>query len=372
MAGQGGAGVIGDVSGTSTLHLWLKLYLAPGVGPGTVSKLLHCIGATPLDVLPEALVESAGLSLVLRALHDPLLEARVDELLDGLASEPHVQLVTPDHEHYPEKLRTFHSAPPVLFVLGDLSSRSHAVAVVGSRKPSEHRADLTRAWCQAWAKAGISVISGLAEGIDKAAHEGALDGLGHTVAVLGTGPDTTYPSRHAALQDRILASGGAVVSQYAPGTPGFRGAFPARNATLAGLADAVVIMQAGKKSGSLHTADAANKSNRPVLVAPSDLADRGNAGGLSLLRDKARAIGCSGDLLEVLHKAGVRRTPAAAVVLPEHLTPVHAALDFAGQSLDELIGKLNWPASVVLERLLALELAGVVVRQPGPRYARIR
>jgi len=212
----------------------------------------------------------------------------------------------------------------------------------------------------------------MAEGIDKAAHVGALAGGGHTVAVLGTGPDKTYPSPHAALQDRILASGGAVVSQFAPHTRTFRGSFPARNVTMAGLTDLVVVMQAGARSGALYTAKAAHHSSRRVLVAPSDLADPANAGGLRLLRDKARAIGSPNDLLSLFGRSTLRRPPEAALPLPEHLAPVHAALDFSGQSLDELVRKLNLPTAKVLAGLLALELAGAVVRQPGPRYARIR
>jgi DNA processing protein len=165
-----------------------------------------------------------------------------------------------------------------------------------------------------------------------------------------------------------------VVSQFAPRTSTTRGRFPVRNATLAGMADAVVIMLAASGSGSRHTAEAAFGCGRPVLVAPSDPADRDNAGGLGLLRTRAHAIGTPADLLETLQLTQHHRPQARLPhpPLPAELGEVLSGLDFSGQSLDELTRKLELPAAVILDRLLALELAGAVARQPGPRYVRIR
>lgn len=354
-----------------TLRPWLKLHLARGIGGGTVAKVLKSLG-DDLLAAPEAEFERFKLRHVYRALHDEALDGEVDPLLESLSQWPAVRIITPADEDYPRRLRGFHSVPPVLFVRGKLEPAQPSVAVVGSRKPGRKREELTIEWCTAWAESGVSIISGLAEGIDGAAHQGALAGGGHTVAVLGTGPDRTYPSAHVSLQQGILASGGAVVSQFAPHTIGSRNLFPARNVTLAGLSDVVVIIQAGADSGALYTAEAASKSGRPVLVAPSDPADLGNAGGLNLLRGKARAIGSPQDVFELLQLESGAKFAAAPPQLPAELEPVHAALDFAGQSLDELMRKLHLPAAVVLDRLLALELAGAVVRQPGPRYVRIR
>jgi DNA processing protein len=354
-----------------TSRPWLRLHLASGIGGGTVARMLKALGDGAL-VAPEAEFARHKLRHVYEALHSDTLDAAVEALLESLAPWPDVRLVTPADEEYPRRLREFHSVPPVLFVRGVLLSNHPSVAVVGSRKPGSDREELTMDWCKIWAQAGVSIVSGLAEGIDGAAHRGALAGGGYTVAVLGTGPERTYPSPHASLQDGILASGGAVVSQFAPLAQVFPSNFPARNTTLAGLSDSVVIVKAGAESGALYTAEAASKSGRPVLVAPSDLADLGNAGGLNLLRGKARAIGSPDDLLELLKLRSRAKAAVVPLQLSAELEPVHAALEFSGSSLDELMRKLQLPAAVVLDRLLELELAGAVVRQPGPRYVRIR
>jgi DNA processing protein len=355
-------------------RLWLRLHCARGVGGVKVAGLLAAFTTAEAIFAAdrESLEQIGGRSGLFDAIHDPELEARVDCILEDLSRIDLARVLTPADDEYPKRLRRSHSVPAVLFVRGRLDALLPAAAVVGSRRARAERARVTSEWCRAWAEAGVSVVSGLAQGIDAAAHRGALAGLGHTVAVLGTGLDRTYPSLHAALLDRILASGGAVVTQFAPHTRTFPGCFPARNVTLAGLADAVVIMQAAGDSGALHTAQAALESARPVLVAPSDLADRENAGGLGLLRTRACAIGAPDDLLALLHveSHGPKAPPPPA--LPPDLAAVVAGLDFCGKSLDELTRELNLPAATILNRLLSLELAGVVARQPGPRYVRTR
>lgn len=360
-------------SGTSQ-ELWLKLYLARGVGGGTVARLLAAFGkidavfAASRDTLDEH-----GLGAVHAALHDPELELGVQRLQSDLEARPHLRLVTPAGPEYPAHLLKSRVVPPVLWVEGTLAPpATPSVAVVGSRHASRRRTELTAEWCELWARSGVSIVSGLAEGIDGAAHAGALAGCGHTVAVLGTEPDRVYPSRHAALRDRIVASGGAVVTQFAPGTSTHRGHFPARNVTMAGLADIVVIFQAGEDSGSLHTAEAAWLSNRTVWVAPSDPGERDHAGGLKLLRTRARALVTPDDLLQALGLVPASRPGIPPLSLPVHLEAVFAQLDFAGQTLDELTRSLHLSAAEILDRLLELELAGVVARQAGPKYVRIR
>lgn len=355
-------------------HRWLLLHLAKGIGARTVAVLLVKFGSIEAAFDASAAELSKLKCPDLRGLlQDSNLQVQLEQLLESVESEPDLRLITPADLEYPPRLRTAHLVPPVLFVRGKLTYEQPAVAVVGSRGAAHRWVRLTTEWCQEWAERGVSVVSGLAEGIDAAAHRGALDGKGHTVAVLGTGPDTVYPSPHAALHDRILASGGAVVSQFAPRTPFHPGHFPARNSTLANLADVVVIMQAGKDSGSLYTAEAALESERTVLVAPSDLADPGNAGGLELLCTEARGIGSPGDLFRWLKKESrTRRKAEAPLILPEELAQVLAGLDFTGQSLDQLSQTLQMPVPVLLDRLLSLELAGAVARQPGSCYVRVR
>jgi DNA processing protein len=355
-------------------RLWLRLHVARGVGGAKVARLLAEYGHVEAVFAAgrEDLEPRPGLAGVFDALHEPGLEEQVDSLLEKVSRLPDVHILTPDDGHYPPRLLNSPAIPPVLFVRGRLDHALPSAAVVGSRKASGDRLRLTCEWCQVWAEHGVSIVSGLAQGIDAAAHRGALEASGHTVAVLGTGLDRTYPSTHVALQDRILDAGGAVVSQFTPGAPTHPGYFPARNGTMAGLADAVVIMQASRDSGALYTAAAGARAGRPLLVAPSHPADRDNEGGLGLLRRRACAIGSPEDLFRLLHlKHRDPGLPPAPPRPPEEQR-VLEALDFRGRSLDELTRALALPAATVLDRLLRLELAGVVVRQPGPRYVRTR
>ena len=362
--------------GVNGRRLWLRLFVAQGVGSTTVARLrdefqtveeVFAAGVERFHSLP------GGLG-VYEAIHHPDLEPHIDRLEEQVAAIPGARLVTPTCAEYPSRLRKRSILPAALFVRGSLQEQSPALAVVGSRRTGAHSAALTRDWCQELAAGGVSIVSGLAEGIDAAAHEGALLAPGHTVAVLGTGLAKTYPRNHAALQDRILATGGAVISQFAPFSPMHPGLFPARNATMAALSDAVLVMQAGTRSGALITAEYARRFQVPVLAVPSHPGDPTGAGCLQLLKKGALLVTSTEDVAEVLGG----KSPAAArpkkeePVLPDELRKVYDELDFQGSGLDELTRRLDWPAGAVLDVLLRLELAGVAARQPGPRYVRTK
>jgi DNA processing protein len=291
-------------------------------------------------------------------------------LLHEISRWPDARVVTPACPEYPARLLAASTFPCALFVRGRLDSRLKSLGVVGSRRATTSRLRLTREWCRTLSQSGFSIVSGLAVGIDSAAHQGALDASGHTVAVLGTGLANTYPAQHIRLVDRILASGGAVVSQFAPHTPTHPGLFPARNATLAGLADTLVVMQAAAESGALITAQYAKKYGRTVWALPSHPHDSTNSGCVRLLKEGARLISTPADLTGAPQKGRSTRAGRPLPPLSAGERRVLDAVDFEGVGLDELTQRLGDPPGAVLELLLGLELAGVVARQPGSRYAR--
>jgi len=246
------------------------------------------------------------------------------------------------------------------------------VAVVGSRRPSPYGEAVAEQLASDLAAAGVIVVSGLALGIDAAAHRGALNGGGITVAVMGTGVDLVYPAAHVRLAEDILASGGALVSQFADGTQPRRGNFPARNWTMAALADAVVVVEAAEGSGALITAQAALELDREVLAVPGSVFSPLSVGAHGLIRDGAGLVQNSRDVLaalgmhlEVLDDPlkpppGVGFEPARARDgLLVHLSEAMAV------SAAELARKVGLPVAEVLGRLTSLELEGAVRRHAG-------
>ncbi|HKW73796.1 MAG TPA: DNA-processing protein DprA [Candidatus Dormibacteraeota bacterium] len=246
------------------------------------------------------------------------------------------------------------------------------VAIVGSRKPSPYGEAVAEQLGLELARAGTVVFSGLAMGIDAAAHRGALNGGGVTVAVMGTGVDVVYPSSHAELARAIIAGGGALVSQFPDGTEPRRHNFPARNFTMAALSDVVVVVEAGEGSGALITAEAALDLHKEVMAVPGSVFSPLSVGTHQLIRDGAALVQNARDILAALHVTGeVLDDPLAT---PEKLG---FSLDRGRDGLlshlsdvlvlnpAELARKLQLPVAEVLGRLTALELDGVVKRHEG-------
>lgn len=261
---------------------------------------------------------------------------------------------------YPEALAGLPDAPPLLHVRGDVGALSApAVGIVGARAASAYGLGLARALAGCFARAGLVVVSGLARGIDAAAHAGALDAGGRTVAVQGCGPDRTYPSVHRRLADRIAAQG-AVVTEFPPGTPPRAPNFPLRNRILSGLSRALVVVEARARSGSLSTALHADAQHRDVFAVPGPLGVATSAGTNGLLRDGAFVLLTADD---VLQRLGL--PPGAGAPVPrEAALPANRVLRTlaaAPATRDELARRLGEaPAALALE-LLELEMAGAVV-----------
>ena len=266
---------------------------------------------------------------------------------------------------FPARLAHIPSPPTGLWVAGQAehlpSPAARAVAVVGSRAASRDGLDNARRIAGALASAGVVVISGLARGIDAAAHQATLDAGGRTVAVLGSGLARPYPPEHAALAERIAATG-AVVSEFAPETPPRAWTFPLRNRLIAGLADVVVVVEAPERSGALITASAALDQGREVLVVPGRVGGGRNRGGHRLIRDGAKLIESADDIFDDMGWTGLGARPRGD-------DPGSAPVEF---TIDELAAQTGEPAAVVLARLLQLELDGVVQRIGSARFLRVR
>jgi DNA processing protein len=269
-----------------------------------------------------------------------------------------------DDDRYPPFLRAIPDPPAVLWSRGDPTHLLRpAIAIVGSRAATAHGLEMARRLGSDLSRAGLVVTSGLARGVDSAAHSAALAVGGATVAVLGCGPDRVYPAEHAELA-RNIAHAGAVVSEFPPGCPPLPHHFPLRNRIISGLCHAVVVIEAAEKSGALITAAAAAEQGRDVLVVPGPVANGRNRGGHLLIRDGAKIVETADDILQEIGR------PAAAgrgAPLRDRLGELPNATDF---TIDELAQQSGEAPSIVMARLLELELSGQIQRIGGGRFVR--
>ncbi|NIP15408.1 MAG: DNA-protecting protein DprA [Pseudomonadales bacterium] len=272
---------------------------------------------------------------------------------------------------FPELLRHIPDPPLALFSIGALPrSDAAAVAVVGARRCSRLGREVA---CQlGWeiAAAGVCVVSGLALGIDAAAHEGALDGPGggRAIAVLGCGLAQIYPRRNEPLARRVLASGGALISEYPPEVPPAKSRFPERNRLISGLSQAVIVVEAGERSGSLITARMALEQGREVMAVPGPVSGGASRGCHRLLREGAGLVECAGDVLEALnlplHATARSGGSDLAAGLGETLNRVLTAVEPVTTTMDELVVLTGMAPEALSVCLIDLELAGFVERVP--------
>jgi DNA processing protein len=276
-----------------------------------------------------------------------------------------IRLVGLDEPEYPVALRAIYDPPPVLYVKGDLQRvPGPRVAIVGARAASVRGRELTRAIARELAAAGVTIVSGLARGIDSAAHRGALEAGGSTFAVQGRGLDDVYPEENAALAAEIERSG-ALLSEFPLGSEPYAQNFPRRNRVIAGLCRAVLVVEAEEKSGSLITARVALDEGRDVLAVPGHPGDRLACGTNRLLKDGAALVR---DARDVADEIGVELPETARVLEPD---PVLRALPSGvALSLEELQARCGEQLPGLLIRLTELELAARIRRLPGPLFVR--
>jgi DNA processing protein len=276
-----------------------------------------------------------------------------------------------DADTYPARLREIADPPPVLWVSGQPGALSDPiVSIVGSRAGSPYAVSVAERLAGDLATRGITVASGLARGVDSAAHRGALAAGGITVGVLGCGADVVYPPEHATLAAEMTVRG-AVISELVPGTVPRAVFFPRRNRIISGLARAVIVIEAGEKSGSLITARCALEQGRDVLAVPGNVLTGRNRGGHALLRDGARLVETVEDILDELGLSSAGASGASRGPTVGPADPVLAAM-LPGESadLEQISGRSGLSVAELLPRLLELELAGGVKREPGGRFVR--
>ena len=360
------------MTGDEDFAAWFRLLETPGLGREGARRLLAACG-TPAAVLstPAATLHALVGPKLADALQrtPPEFLPRLDAARQWLQGGPGRHVLTLDHPAWPPLLLQTADPPLLLYAQGDLACLSApAVAIVGSRHPSPQGADNARCFAASLASAGWLVVSGMAQGIDAAAHEGALAAGAKTVAVVGTGLDITYPPRHRALAQRI-AEQGVLVSEYAPGTPPLPEHFPQRNRIIAGLTQGTLVVEAALRSGSLITARLANEAGREVWAVPGSIHNAQSRGCHALIKQGAKLVETAQDILdELLAPAAPRQ---ADLPLDGPLAdPLLQALGEDPVTLDALLARTGESTAALTARLLELELDGHVARLPGGLYQR--
>jgi DNA processing protein len=354
---------------------WFRLLETPALNRGHIRRLLAACGSPDavLSARPATLRELVGQSLVEAIGQVPqAFDERLAAALAWRAQGDARHFLAVGDERFPPLLLQTADPPLLLYVQGDPAAlNQRSLAMVGSRHATAQGLDNARAFAKALGEAGLLVVSGLALGIDGAAHDGALMAAAGTIAVVGTGLDRVYPRAHKALAHRI-AGHGALVSEFAPGVPAIAAHFPQRNRIIAGLSLGTLVVEAALQSGSLITARLALEAGREVFAVPGSIHATQSKGCHALLKQGAKLVESAADVLEELRLAGRPATaaasPAATAVAPAD--PLLDALGFEPTTLDALLARTGWPTAELAARLLELELAGHVARLPGGLYQR--
>jgi DNA processing protein len=359
---------------------WIALNLIPQVGPVRVRKLLQLLG-TPERILSAKASELIQVEGIGRAQADAIagwqenvpLEAELQKIQDrGLT------ILTQEDELYPPLLKAIHDPPLVLYVWGELTKRDHqAVGVVGSRHATMYGLNATKKMSFQIAYSGFTVISGLARGIDTAAHESALAAKGRTVAVLGSGIGKLYPPENLALAERI-AQNGAVISEYPVDRIADKQTFPYRNRIVAGWCSGLLVVEAPLRSGSLITAQQATDQGRTVYSVPGPIDKPTSAGCNRLIQQGAKLVMDGGDVLDDLMtlfptapKAPVIEQPMAAVKLSLDEEILFRALDTEERHIDDLAQLSGLTPATINVTLMRLEMKRLIRALPGRRYVRL-
>ena len=359
----------------------LQLALLPGMGPRTISTLLESFG-TPGDILGAsaerlAAVHGVGQKLV-HTIRTASHHVDVDTVLRW-CSENRCRLVLRGSEDYPAGLNDLVDAPPVLFVQGTLVPADEmSVAIVGTRHATQYGLAQAERFAYSLAKAGVTVVSGLARGIDAAAHRGALSAQGRTIAVLGGGLGHIYPRENGGLADEVSESG-AVISEYAPSAKPRGGMFPQRNRLIAALGLATLVIEAPDRSGSLITADLAADQNRVVLALPGPVTSRNSRGTNQLIRQGATLVQTVDDVLEELGPLtkpvetadGHQVRNPSELILNDLERSVLAAIDQSSTPIDAVVQASGIPAHRVVATISVLEMRRLVRRLSGQYVSRV-
>lgn len=354
---------------------WVGFTLIKGIGAVRMQTLIHHFGdlETAWKANPADLAEAGlGAKLVER-----IVQARESVDLEKISEQiarQGIQILTWDDDSYPARLREIDQPPPVLYLRGEyLPDDVFAVAIVGTRRVTPYGRQVTEEIASFLAANGITVVSGLARGVDAVAHTAALKAGGRTIGVLGSGVDRIYPPEHRALAEQMMERG-AVVSDYAPGTPPDASNFPPRNRIISGLSLAVVVIEAGETSGALITAEFAAEQGREIFAVPGSILAPQSKGTNKLIQNGAQPLLTASDLMQALNLTRMGEHKAARKILPsdEVEAKLLAALGEQPVHVDELGNQTGLPIEKVSATLTLMELKGMVRQVGGMHYVSIR
>ncbi len=362
------------------LFWWLALSLTPGIGSVLIKRLLDRF-KTPEAVFQASLkelseVEGLG-EKVARPIVSGPLENEIEKEL-SLIKEIGGRIVTLGDDSYPRRLRDIYDPPALLYVRGELKKEDElAVSIVGSRRTSPYGRWITERMGQELAQNGVTVVSGMARGIDSVAHLGAIAGGGRTVAVLGCGVDVVYPPENRNLMAKIIDHG-AVISEFSMSSPPEGGHFPKRNRIISGLSRGVVVVQANEKSGSLITAGYALEQGREVFAVPGNVGAEGSRGTNRLIREGAKMVESSADILEEIlpqwsrEEKGIEKDEGPGKDLTGEEKTLYELLGETPMHIDAIIRDSRLDPGKVSSHLLNLELKGVICQWPGKCFTKKR
>jgi DNA processing protein len=373
------------MSPSAELRDMLAIHLTPGVGPRIATALLERF-ESPAAVLRATIAELCDVphigpklaQYLTRAAGNPEINVELERV-----AKAQIRLLVKDTPEYPASIASIPDPPLLLYVRGELTpADACAVALVGSRQCTDYGRRIAARLATGLARAGATVISGLARGIDGVAHRASLEAGGRTIAVLAGGLSRIYPPEHKELADQVAASG-ALMTESSMAQEPLPGLFPARNRLISGLSRVVIIVEAGEGSGALHTAHHAAEQGRTVMAVPGPVDAAASAGCNALIRDGVALCRGVDDVLEELHgvstveqiaKAGAAPTPTVEKAPPPSLTDEQRRIwDFlvgGAKTVDEMAQQLGLAAQQLGAGLMMMEMKRVVRRLPGNRYER--
>ncbi|MGZ5020876.1 MAG: DNA-processing protein DprA [Chthoniobacterales bacterium] len=358
----------------------IALNMLPTMGPVRLRKLLQ-VFETPAKILSargSALraVEGIGLEVAeqITSWENIVdLPAELQRIRDFGA-----EVITAESPMYPRQLREIHAPPIVLYVWGELTERDqHAIGVIGSRRTTHYGTESAKKLSYQLAYAGLTVISGLARGIDTAAHQGALAAKGRTIAVIGSGLTNLYPPENAALAEKIRSGNGAIISEFSMEIEPDRQTFPMRNRIISGWSHGILVVEAGQNSGALITASQALEQGRAVYAVPGHINAPSAQGSNRLIQQGAKLVMDASDILDDLNilLPEAKPSPAAAVrplpEMSEEERRVYDAIESNETSIDDISTKSDLPSSTVSSTLLRLELKRLVKQLPGKYFVKL-
>lgn len=356
----------------NTKGLWLALSKIDGIGAVRFKNLLAHFGSIEnvcnADI--KALEEVEGISAnIAQNIVNIKKQTDIDTELKKI-KEKGINIITIDNQDYPLLLKEIYDSPPILYYRGNYSPFifEKSLAIVGTRYATTYGREIAKNLAEELVKHGITVVSGMAAGIDTAAHKGALNAQGKTVAVLGCGPDIIYPALNRELYDQLIKNG-VVISEYPQGTMPEAGRFPARNRIISGLSKGVIIVEAPEKSGALITADFAIEQGREVFVVPGNINNPKNKGCHNLIRQGAILITDIKNILDELGWVENINQTAKINKMPLNLTEkeqkMYSFLTFEPLHIDVILQKSDINSAEIMQILLMLELKGIIQQLPG-------